>query len=76
MLEKPSIFNHKLFPNKLWIESELTSNYISPHIPFPKETRFKWCSIYWPEKDTSTSSKYKNLSEITQDARKVSKIID
>ena len=36
-------------PQKLWVDSETTTNYVTPYLSFSKEKRFKWSSIYWPK---------------------------
>ncbi len=35
---------------KLWLDSELTHNYVTPKYTFARTERFKLQSIYWPDK--------------------------
>jgi hypothetical protein len=47
----------------LWTDSEITGKFVSPFPSFPKEKRFKWASIYWPEdNDQLFSQKRKGKS--------------
>ena len=63
--------------SKLWVDSEITGKYVSPQLPFSREKRFKWASIYWPEdNDQLFAMKRKRKSEIHETATKISKLID
>ena len=63
--------------NQLWVDSEITGKYVAPHLPFSKEKRFKWASIYWPEdNDRLFALKKKRKSEVHEVAARISKMID
>ena len=63
--------------NKLWVDSEITGKFVTPHISFSHEKRFKWASIYWPEdNDQLFAMKKKRKSEVQEMAERVSKMID